>query len=80
MKYYYYYYLALYIFFFKNYLYSIKLCVRKDQSFAKEIFFQRVETENADKCLERCLDNVDICRSLVFIKNINSVCYIYNLL
>ncbi|CEF63050.1 Jitterbug [Strongyloides ratti] len=62
----------------------IKLCVRKDQSFAKEIFFQRVETENADKCLERCLDNVDICRSLVFIKNINSendlgICQLYTI-
>uniref|UniRef100_A0A0N4ZS52 Calponin-homology (CH) domain-containing protein n=1 Tax=Parastrongyloides trichosuri TaxID=131310 RepID=A0A0N4ZS52_PARTI len=62
----------------------IKLCVRKNQSISREVFFQRVETETVDKCLERCLDNVDICRSLVFIKNIQSkndwgMCQLYTI-
>ncbi|TKR72709.1 hypothetical protein L596_020118 [Steinernema carpocapsae] len=45
-----------------------KICARKHHTISNSVFFQRIELPNPVKCIERCIENIDYCRSAVYIQ------------
>ncbi|VDM50909.1 unnamed protein product, partial [Toxocara canis] len=57
-----------------------KICTKKFHKISNSVFFQRTETSSAEKCIERCIEELEHCKAAVFTHNktkSNGLCQLY---
>lgn len=50
-------------------------CLRNFYKLTNSDFFQRTELRSVEICVERCIDNIEYCRAILFVKENNKVCF-----